>query len=104
MKIDSAECKPAEGRTWYLPHHGVRHPVKQKLRVVFDCAASFGGTSLNQQLLQGPDLTSSLVGVLTRFRQETIAIMADVEAMFYQVGVKDEDTSTLISLVAGREL
>ena len=95
VKIDSAECEPAEGRTWYLPHHGVRHPVKQKLRVVFDCAARFGGTSLNQQLLQGPDLTSSLVGVLTRFRQETIAIMADVEAMFYQVGVKDEDTDLL---------
>lgn len=30
-----------------------------------------------------------------RFRQETIAIMADVEAMFYQVGIKDEDTNLL---------
>lgn len=68
VKLDSAECEPIEGRTWYLPHHGVRHPVKQKLRIVFDCGASFQGTSLNQQLLQGPDLTSSLMGVLMRFR------------------------------------
>ena len=95
VQISSAEYELTEGRTWYLPHHGVRHPVKCKLRVVFDCAASFGGTSLNQQLLQGPDLTSSLVGVLTRFRQENIAFMADVEAMFYQVAVKEEDTNLL---------
>lgn len=95
VQINSAECEPTKARTWYLPHHGVRHPVKRKLRVVFDCAASFGGTSLNQQLLQGPDLTSSLVGVLTRFRQENIAVMADVEAMFYQVAVKEEDTDLL---------
>ena len=27
------------GATWYLPHHGVYHPTKKKLRVVFDCAA-----------------------------------------------------------------
>ncbi|KAM4561412.1 uncharacterized protein V3H82_015431 [Fundulus diaphanus] len=95
VQIGRAECAATEGRTWYLPHHGVRHPVKRKLRVVFDCAASFGGTSLNQHLLQGPDLTSSLVGVLTRFRQESIAVMADVEAMFYQVAVQEEDTNLL---------
>ena len=38
-----------------------------QLRMVFDCGASFQGTSLNQQLLQGPYLTSSLVGVFVRF-------------------------------------
>lgn len=36
MKLEGDECEPTEGRTWYLPHHGVRHPTKQKLRVVFD--------------------------------------------------------------------
>ena len=70
----------------------VRHPVKLKLCVVFDCGASFQGPLLNQQLLQGLDLTSSLVVVLTRFRQETVAIMANVEAMFHQVRVNREDT------------
>ena len=46
-----------EGRKWFLPHHGVQHPVKKgKLRVVFDCATRFNGTSLNDELLQGPDL------------------------------------------------
>ncbi|TWW77721.1 hypothetical protein D4764_12G0011110 [Takifugu flavidus] len=75
VKLDGDELEPAEGQKWYLPHHGVRHPTKQKLHVVFDCGASFQGISLNQQLLQGPDLTSSLVGVLVRFRQEVVAVM-----------------------------
>ena len=52
---------------------------RRKLRVVFDCAARFKGESLNQRLLQGPNLTSSLVGTLLRFRQEEIAVTGDIE-------------------------
>ena len=59
--------------------------------MVFDCAAKFRVTSLNDQLLSGPDLTNSIVGVLTRFRQEQVALPADVEAMFHQVGVSPDD-------------
>ncbi|KAK7879138.1 hypothetical protein WMY93_034081, partial [Mugilogobius chulae] len=95
VEITNDEKETQNERIWYLPHHGVRHPVKENLRVVFDCGAGFGGTSLNQELLQGPDLTSSLVGVLLRFRQETVAMTADVEAMFYQFQVSDGDTDLL---------
>ena len=81
---------------WYLPHHPVFHPQKPgKVRVVFDCSAEYRGSSLNDQLLQGPDLTNTLVGVLTRFREEPVAFMADVEAMFYQVRVQPSDCSYL---------
>lgn len=64
---------------------------KQKIQVVFDCGASYQGTTLNDQLVQGLVLTNSLLGVLTRFRQEEISTMADVESMFHQVKVPDED-------------
>ncbi|XP_043983761.1 uncharacterized protein LOC122837472 [Gambusia affinis] len=84
-----------EGKVWYIPHHGVYHPRKGKLRVVFDCAATFKGTSLNCQLLQGPDLTNSVVGVLLRFRQEPIAVMADIQAMFHQVHVPEKHRDCL---------
>lgn len=77
---------------WYLPHHPVFNPNKPgKTRVVFDCAAKFRGVSLNDQLLSGPDLTNSIVGVLTRFRQEQVALAADVESMFHQVTVSPND-------------
>ena len=59
----------------------------EKIRVVFDCSATYQGESLNKNLLQGPDLTNTLVGVLCRFRKETIAFMCDVEQMFLQFRV-----------------
>ncbi|XP_053388583.1 uncharacterized protein LOC128551695 [Mercenaria mercenaria] len=74
--------------TWFIPHHGVYHPQKRdKIRVVFDCSATFEGESLNAHLLQGPDLTNKLVGVLCRFRKEPVALMCDVEKMFHQFKV-----------------
>ncbi|KAL7827059.1 hypothetical protein SRHO_G00327770 [Serrasalmus rhombeus] len=76
-----------EGKIWYVPHHGVYHRRKGTLRVVFDCTSSFQNTSLNKELLQGPDLTNNLLGVLMRFRQGHIALMADIQAMFHQVRV-----------------
>ena len=67
------------------------HPTKGKLRVVYDCAAIYKGRCLNDELIQGPDLTNSLLGVLIRFRKEPIALMADVEGMFSQVRIPRED-------------
>ena len=86
--VPNDEIQAAEGRVWFIPHHGVYHPKKpDKIRVVFDCSARFKGESINEQLLQGPPLTNALVGVLCRFRQEPIAFMCDVEKMFYQFAV-----------------
>ena len=85
-----------DGKLWYIPHHGVYHPQKPgKIRIVFDCSTNFMGHSLNKYLLQGPDLTNSLVGVLCRFRQEAIAFMCDLEAMFHQFKVTEEDRDYL---------
>jgi hypothetical protein len=40
---------------WYLPHQTVFKQSKPKEpRIVFDCASKSGGTSLNDELLQGP--------------------------------------------------
>lgn len=85
----------SDGKVWYIPHHGVYHPKKRTLRVVFDCGAEYRGKSLNKELLQGPYLTSTLLGVLTRFRQEPVALMTDVKAMFHQVNVAQKDRDFL---------
>lgn len=94
-RVPTTDLARSDGKVWYIPHHGVCHPKKGKIRVVFDCAASFQGTSLNAQLLSGPDLTSTLIGVLTRFRKEPVVLMSDVEAMFHQVQVPEEDVDLL---------
>ena len=86
-----ADNTPKEGKCWYLPHYPVYHPKKPgKVRIVFDCSTKFEGRCLNKEVIQGPDLTNLLVGVLCRFREENIAVMADLEKMFYQVRVPEE--------------
>jgi hypothetical protein len=94
--IPDAELNGPVGRTWFLPHHGVINPNKpEKLRVVFDASAEYRGHSLNKALLKGPDLTTSLFGVLLRFCRYRYAVSADIEKMFYQVLVSKEDRSAL---------
>ena len=67
----------------YVPHTGVYHPRKPgQIRVVFDCSAQFNRVSLNDYLLQGPDFMNDLLGILCRFRQESVAFMTDIKSMF----------------------
>ena len=95
VETNVSDRQESDGKVWYLPHHGVMHPAKNTLRVVFDCSAVYKGVSLNQRLLQSPNLTNSLVGVLLRFRDEPVAIMGDVEAMYHQVRVPVSDRDYL---------
>ena len=72
-ELQDSEC------SWFFPHHHVINPKKpEKLRIVFNCAAEVKGMSLNNSLIQGPDLTNLLVGVLTRFREGPVALVADI--------------------------
>jgi len=97
-KVPEAErcTQRADSVVWYLPHHSVTSSQKpDKTRIVFDCAAKYNGVSLNDVVLQGPDLTNRLTAVLMRFRIEPIAMMADIECMFHQVRVTSCDRDVL---------
>ncbi|KAK0151923.1 hypothetical protein N1851_006693 [Merluccius polli] len=85
-KVPQGQLQRNDGQVWYIPHHGVYHKQKGKLRVV---------ANLLTELLQGPDLANPLLGVLLRFRQERIAIMADIEAMYYQICVQEHQRDFL---------
>ena len=95
-KLTKTESEATGPRTWYLPHHAVKNPNKpEKVRVVFDAASTYCGTSLNDNLVTGPDLLNSLFGVLQRFRLYDVALVADIKGMFNQVCVSDEDSDSL---------
>ena len=95
-RVPHEESKVLDKPVWYLPHHPVTHPLKpEKVRVVYDCAAKYNQMSLNHELLQGPDETNRLVGVISRFRMESIGVMADIESMFNQVIVDPKDRDVL---------
>ncbi|KAG7471657.1 hypothetical protein JOB18_010271 [Solea senegalensis] len=54
-----------------------------QVRAVFDSSAKHDGVSLNDVLLTGPDLNNTLLGVLTHFRKEPVAVVTDIEQMLY---------------------
>ena len=96
MQVPRDQLNPTGKPLWYLHHHaGFHHHKPDKLRVVFYCAAKFRATSLNDQLMQGPDFTNNLFGVLNRYREESIALVSDIEAMFHQVRVDPNDYDAL---------
>lgn len=90
--VPTDESSP-DGRTWFIPHHSVIQPGK--LRVVFDCSSEFKGVSLNERLLQGPNLLNLLLGILFRFRLKPIAITCDISKMYYQFFVNPGDRDLL---------
>ncbi|XP_058455592.1 uncharacterized protein LOC131432955 [Malaya genurostris] len=79
---------------WYLPLNVVLNPRKpDKVRLVWDAAASVNGVSLNTELLKGPDMLVSLPGVISRFRERPVAFGGDIAEMYHQIRVRPEDKS-----------
>ena len=63
-----------------------------KLRVVFDGSSkTTNGLSLNDVLLVGPNVQQDLFSILLRFRTHKYVLIADIEKMYRQIRVADED-------------
>ncbi len=92
MKLTPEEAKGTD-ESWFIAHHLVHH--NNKARVVFNCSYQIRQASLNDQLLPGPTLGPSLLGVLLRFRQYPVAISGDIRSMFHQVRLLTEDQPLL---------
>ncbi|XP_062541544.1 uncharacterized protein LOC134209563 [Armigeres subalbatus] len=83
-------------RVWFLPLGAVTNPHKPgKVRLVWDAAAKVSGVSLNSALLKGPDQLTLLPTVMFRFRLYAVAVSADIEQMFHQLGILPADRNSL---------
>ena len=71
------------------------------VRVVYGAAAKYRNYSLNDQLLKDADLLSNLVSIVIRFRLGQFAVTSDIEQMFHQVRVREEDRDALRFLWRG---
>ena len=85
VTVPNDEIEGQPGKVWYSDHHSVN--TSGKFRVVLNPSSLYMGTSLNAEIIAGPDLSNTLLGVLMRFRQYAIALTADIKAMYYQVKV-----------------
>ena len=62
---------------------------------MFDCSAELNRRSINKELLPVPDFANKLVGVLTKFRENKVAFMADIEKKGSQTFVAEQHRSLL---------
>ena len=88
--------------THYLPHMILKNNDPTKIRIVYEgCAKSFPSQrSLNECLYRGPNLVKSICGILLRFRLNKIAIIADIEKAYLQLGLNyvDRDVTRFLWL------
>ena len=92
--VPTSDLAKTVSEVFYLPIQVVRKESSSttKLRAVFDASApSSTGMSLNDTLLVGPTVHSSLSDVLLRFRLHRIALVADVSRMYRAVLLDDAD-------------
>ncbi|CAG7724184.1 unnamed protein product [Allacma fusca] len=91
-KLSPAELKIRSPKLWYLPHFAHFNPNKpNKLRLILDAATKSNGTSLNDNLLTGPDLYVPLISVLFKFRQRRFGFGGDIQEMFPQTRIIEDD-------------
>ena len=95
--VDQAELNETKDKLqWYLSHHPVINSHKpEKVRQECNAAANYQGVALNDKLLSGSDLLQSIIKNIFRFREQQIALSADIEAMFLQVAVSSDDSRCL---------
>ena len=90
--IEKVESTYTDNMKHYLPHREVINPHKPttKLCVVYDASskAKKDYKSLNECLYRGPVMLKDLCGLLMRFWLHQIAMVADIEKAFLQIGLQ----------------
>ena len=84
----------AVNQCFFLPHHGVikESSSTTRLRTVFNASAKTKiGKSLNDFLLVDPNLLSETIEPVTSWRRYAFVFSADIEKMFRQIVVQNED-------------
>ncbi|XP_063383320.1 uncharacterized protein LOC134669601 [Cydia fagiglandana] len=88
---------PADGNKsleCYLGHHGIERVESSttRYRVVFNASAKTStGYSLNDLMYKGPNLQQDLQFLLLRWRQYRYAFTADIEKMYRQILIHEDD-------------
>jgi hypothetical protein len=92
-KLSEEEVKSYKGPVHYIAHHAVVRPDKKStpVRIVFNSSSSYRGHSLNDYWFKGPDLLNNLFGVILRFRENEVALSADISKMYHRILVPESD-------------
>lgn len=92
--VPAEDLLKADSECFYMPMHAVckTSSTSTKVRPVCDASASSStGVSYNDTLVAGPSLYNPLTSILTRFRDFTIAMVADVSRMYRRISLRPSD-------------
>ena len=90
-KLSEQELSEWEGPKFYLSHLAVSNPksLSTPVRIVFNSSQPFHGVSLNSSLAKGPDsYLNNLLGILLRWRENHVAIQADIRKMWNSIFIE----------------
>ena len=92
-KLTEKEIEGYKGPVHYISHHAVLRPdsASTPVRIVFNSSSSYQGHVLNEYWRKGPDLLNDLFGVILRFRENEVAVTADISKMYHRVLIPTED-------------
>lgn len=96
MKLLASEPKNA----YFLPHHAVfKDSTTTKLRTVFNASQkSSNGLSLNDTVAVGKIKQPKMLELLVRWRKYKIAVVGDIEKMYKQIRIAEDQQHLLLIL------
>ena len=98
-KVKPTDTIHPETKIHYVPHQAVvrKDAVTAKVRFVYDASAKShkSAVALNDCLEAGPSLNPLLFDILLRFREQRVAIVADIEKAFLNIEVHEKDRESL---------
>ena len=76
-----------------MPHQVALNPTSKStpVRVVFNNTLTYKGCSMNASLDLGPDILTSLHGLLFKFCSDVVAAAGDIKKMYFMVRGTRED-------------
>lgn len=83
---------------YFIPHQAVfkKSSLTTKIRIVFEASApSSTGISLNDALLGGPTIQDNIFSLLLRFRIHKYVLTGDIEKMYLQIRIQQQDQKFL---------
>ena len=98
-KVKPTDTINPETKIHYVPHQAVvrKDAATTKVRIVYDASAKShkSAVALNDCLEAGPSLNPLLFDILLRFREQRVAIVADIEKAFLNIEVHEKDRDSL---------
>ena len=96
-QLTQEEISEWKGPVYYISHLAVQNPKSEStpVRIVFNSSQLYKGVSLNSCLAKGPDsYLNNILGILLRWREEQVAVVADITKMYNSIFTREVEQHT----------